>query len=169
LIGSVGDSYDNALAEAVNALYKTELIRGPGQGPCRTIDDVERVVHLIQRSDIADRLAAISDHHRRVHQHPTPVMTPIQHLRRRHRLRQRRSQPRVVSQISQQPRPRINSQTPPPASKSQPRPTTTLLHHASALPDVVPEPSYKSDSATPGGQLARTPTPTQTPLLKNLR
>ncbi|WP_419838077.1 IS3 family transposase [Candidatus Poriferisodalis sp.] len=40
-IGSVADSYDNALAEAVNSLYKTELIRGPGQGPWRTIDDVE--------------------------------------------------------------------------------------------------------------------------------
>ena len=32
---------DNALAESVNALYKTELIRGPQQGPWRTIDDVE--------------------------------------------------------------------------------------------------------------------------------
>ena len=30
-----------ALAEAVNALYKTELIRGPGQGPWRTVEDVE--------------------------------------------------------------------------------------------------------------------------------
>jgi putative transposase len=40
-IGSVGDSYDNALAETVNGLYKTELIRGPGQGPWRTIDEVE--------------------------------------------------------------------------------------------------------------------------------
>jgi putative transposase len=40
-IGSVGDSYDNALAETVNGLYKTELIRGPGQGPWRTIEDVE--------------------------------------------------------------------------------------------------------------------------------
>jgi len=40
-IGSVGDSYDNALAESVNALYKTELIRGPGQGPWRTVEDVE--------------------------------------------------------------------------------------------------------------------------------
>ena len=37
----VGDSYDNALAETVNGLYKTELIRGPGQGPWRTVDDVE--------------------------------------------------------------------------------------------------------------------------------
>ena len=40
-IGSVGDSYDNALAEAVNNLYKTELIRGPDQGPWRTVEDVE--------------------------------------------------------------------------------------------------------------------------------
>jgi putative transposase len=40
-IGSVGDAYDNALAEAVNAAYKTELVRGPDQGPWRTIDDVE--------------------------------------------------------------------------------------------------------------------------------
>ena len=40
-IGSVADSYDNALAEAVNSLYKTELIRGPRQGPWRTVEDVE--------------------------------------------------------------------------------------------------------------------------------
>ena len=26
-VGSVGDSYDNALAETVNGLYKTKLIR----------------------------------------------------------------------------------------------------------------------------------------------
>jgi putative transposase len=40
-IGSVGDSYDNALAETVNGLYKSELIRGPGQGPWKSIDEVE--------------------------------------------------------------------------------------------------------------------------------
>ena len=40
-IGSVGDSYDNALAETVNGLYKTELIYGPEQGPWRTVEDVE--------------------------------------------------------------------------------------------------------------------------------
>ncbi|MCU1368083.1 MAG: hypothetical protein JWN39_3722, partial [Ilumatobacteraceae bacterium] len=38
-IGTVADSYDNALAETVNGLYKTELIRR--QGPWRTVDDVE--------------------------------------------------------------------------------------------------------------------------------
>ncbi len=40
-IGSVADSYDNALAEAVNGLYKTELIRGPDEPVWRTVDDVE--------------------------------------------------------------------------------------------------------------------------------
>jgi putative transposase len=40
-IGSIGDSYDNALAETVNGLYKTELIRGPGQAPWKTVADVE--------------------------------------------------------------------------------------------------------------------------------
>jgi transposase InsO family protein len=38
-VGSVGDSYDNALAETIIGLYKTELIRQ--RGPWRTIDDVE--------------------------------------------------------------------------------------------------------------------------------
>lgn len=40
-IGSIGDSYDNALAEAVNNLYKTELVYGPDQGPWKTIADLE--------------------------------------------------------------------------------------------------------------------------------
>lgn len=37
-IGTVGDSFD-ALAEAVNGLYKTELIRR--KGPWRTVEQVE--------------------------------------------------------------------------------------------------------------------------------
>ena len=41
-IGTVGDSFDNALAEAVNGYYKSELIYGPARpGPWRTVDDVE--------------------------------------------------------------------------------------------------------------------------------
>ena len=40
-IGSIGDSYDNALAETINGLYKTELIRGPDQGPWKTVEEVE--------------------------------------------------------------------------------------------------------------------------------
>jgi putative transposase len=38
-IGSKGDSYDNALAETVNGLYKTELIYR--QGPWRTMEQLE--------------------------------------------------------------------------------------------------------------------------------
>jgi putative transposase len=38
-VGSVGDSYDNALAESVIGLYKTELIRR--QAPWRNTDQVE--------------------------------------------------------------------------------------------------------------------------------
>lgn len=41
-IGSVGDSYDNALAETVNGYYKSELIYGPARtGPWKTVEDVE--------------------------------------------------------------------------------------------------------------------------------
>ena len=38
-VGSVGDSYDNAMAETINGLYKTEVIRK--RGPWKTIDEVE--------------------------------------------------------------------------------------------------------------------------------
>jgi putative transposase len=38
-IGTVGDSYDNALAETINGLYKTELIHQ--RKPWRNADDVE--------------------------------------------------------------------------------------------------------------------------------
>lgn len=38
-VGSVGDSYDNALAETINGLYKTEVIRH--RGPWRNIEEVE--------------------------------------------------------------------------------------------------------------------------------
>jgi len=40
-VGSVGDSYDNALAETINGLFKTEIIRNPQRGPWKTVDDVE--------------------------------------------------------------------------------------------------------------------------------
>jgi len=38
-VGSVGDSYDNALAETVIGLFKTEVIRR--RGPWRNVDAVE--------------------------------------------------------------------------------------------------------------------------------
>ncbi len=38
-VGSRGDSYDNAMAESIIGLFKTELIRR--RGPWKGIDDVE--------------------------------------------------------------------------------------------------------------------------------
>ena len=38
-MGSVGDSYDNALAETANGLYKTEVIRR--HGPWQSLEAVE--------------------------------------------------------------------------------------------------------------------------------
>ena len=38
-MGSRGDSYDNAMAESVNGLYKTELVRK--QGPWHGLEDLE--------------------------------------------------------------------------------------------------------------------------------
>jgi putative transposase len=38
-VGSVGDSYDNAMAETIIGLYKTEVIHR--RGPWRKLDDVE--------------------------------------------------------------------------------------------------------------------------------
>ena len=38
-VGSRGDSYDNALAETIIGLYKTEVIRR--RGPWKNIEDVE--------------------------------------------------------------------------------------------------------------------------------
>ncbi len=38
-VGSVGDAYDNALAETINGLYKTEVIHH--EGPWKGFDDVE--------------------------------------------------------------------------------------------------------------------------------
>ena len=39
-VGSVGDAYDNALAETLNGLYQAEVIHK--HGPWKGLDDVER-------------------------------------------------------------------------------------------------------------------------------
>ena len=85
-IGSIGDSYDNAMAESVNALYKTELIRR--QGPWRNAEHVELatltyVDWFNQRrlhSEIGDIPPAEFEHNyyaqtRAEHQVPTPTRT----------------------------------------------------------------------------------------------
>ena len=38
-VGSTGDSYDNALAETIMGLFKTELVRA--HGPWKGVEDVE--------------------------------------------------------------------------------------------------------------------------------
>ena len=47
-VGSKGDSYDNAAAEALNSTFKTELIRNPKaileNGPWKSVDDIEIAV-----------------------------------------------------------------------------------------------------------------------------
>jgi putative transposase len=46
-VGSKGDSYDNAMAEALNSLFKAECVRGPAYRPAggwREIDEVEFAV-----------------------------------------------------------------------------------------------------------------------------
>lgn len=63
-IGTVGDSYDNALAETVNGYYKAELIRGPARpGPWKTVEDVELAtlgwVHWHNQSRLHGYLADI--------------------------------------------------------------------------------------------------------------
>ena len=85
-IGTVGDSYDNALAEAVNALYKTELIKR--QGPWRNAEHVELATlayvewfnHRRLHSEIGDippaEMEANHYHHQRAQQQvPTPTRT----------------------------------------------------------------------------------------------
>ena len=75
-VGSRGDSYDNALAESFNGLYKAELIRH--RGPWRGLDDVEyatleyvdwfnhRRLHgelgMIPPAEFEERFAADQDH-----------------------------------------------------------------------------------------------------------
>ena len=60
-VGSVGNSYDNALAETINGLYKTEVIRR--RGPWRNIDDVEfatlRCVHWFNHKRLLEPLGYV--------------------------------------------------------------------------------------------------------------
>jgi len=85
-IGSIGDSYDNALAESVNGLYKTELIRR--QGPWRNAEHVELATltyidwfnNRRLHSELGDIPPAEFEHDyyarpRAHHQVPTPTRT----------------------------------------------------------------------------------------------
>jgi len=56
-VGSVGDSFDNAMAESAIGLYKTELIRrrGPWRDPRSGRDRHPRVHRLVQLQEVARR------------------------------------------------------------------------------------------------------------------
>jgi 8-oxo-dGTP pyrophosphatase MutT (NUDIX family) len=60
--GSVGDSYDNALAETINGLYKAEVIHR--RGPWRSLDAVEFAT--LEWVDWFEQQAALRAHR----QHP---------------------------------------------------------------------------------------------------
>ena len=69
-VGSKGDSYDNALVESFNGLYKWELIYP--QGPWRGLDDVE----------FATMTYVDWFNHRRIHGNITydaSYTTPVEH------------------------------------------------------------------------------------------
>ncbi|WP_346140860.1 IS3 family transposase, partial [Kutzneria viridogrisea] len=72
-VGSVGDSYDNALAEAFNSIFKAELIRN--MGPWRGIDDVEIAV-----AEYIDWY-----NHRRLHGE-LGLIPPVEHEANHHRV-----------------------------------------------------------------------------------
>ena len=71
-IGSVGDSYDNSLAESTIGLFKTELIRR--HGPWRTLEDVElAALGWIDWSTPAGSTARSATFHQQNSKPPTTV------------------------------------------------------------------------------------------------
>jgi putative transposase len=78
-IGSVGDSYDNAMAESIIGLFKTELIRR--KGPWKSLDDVEiATLEWVDWFNNRRLFRALGDIHRPM---PKPTTTsPPRRLRR---------------------------------------------------------------------------------------
>lgn len=64
-VGAVGSSYDNALAETINGLYKTEVIK---RRPWRTVEEVE-----LATAEWVDWY-----NHRRLHEYAGGDLTPIE-------------------------------------------------------------------------------------------
>jgi putative transposase len=85
-VGSRGDSYDNALAEAFNSLFKAELVRN--KGPWKSIDDLEIAVaeyidwfnHRRLHGEIGLVPPAEYEDHYRHNPAPTPVGASVQSL-----------------------------------------------------------------------------------------
>ncbi len=83
-VGSTGDSYDNALAEAFNSLFRAELVRN--KGPWKNIDDLEiavaEYIDWFNHGRLHGEIGLISpaeyetNYYRR-HTAPTTVTTPL--------------------------------------------------------------------------------------------
>ena len=84
-VGSKGDSYDNALAESFNGLYKWELIYR--QGPWRGLDDVEFATmtyvdwfnhrRLHGTIEAGPGYTTPAAHEAAYHRQPTPAIEPV--------------------------------------------------------------------------------------------
>ena len=86
-VGSTGDSYDNALAEAFNSLFKAELVRN--RGPWKSIDDLEiavaEYIDWFNHRRLHGEIELVSpaeyeDAYYRHHSAPTPVGASVQSL-----------------------------------------------------------------------------------------
>jgi putative transposase len=80
-IGSVGDSYDNALAESVIGLYKTECVGH--DGPFRTVDELELAtcdwVHWFNETRLHSSIGYMSpiDYEQAYYRHNNPRQQPL--------------------------------------------------------------------------------------------
>ncbi|MBR7741830.1 integrase core domain-containing protein [Phycicoccus sp. BSK3Z-2] len=80
-IGTVGDAYDNALAESVIGLYKTECVRL--DGPFKTVDELELAtlswVHWYNTARLHSALGYVppteyeDDHYRQINPRQQPL------------------------------------------------------------------------------------------------
>jgi putative transposase len=80
-IGTVGDSYDNALAESTIGLYKTECVRH--DGPWRGLDDLELAtlswVHWFNHHRLHSKIGNMSpvEHEDMYYRHNPPAQQPL--------------------------------------------------------------------------------------------
>ncbi len=86
-VGSTGDSYDNALAEAFNSLFKAELVRN--KGPWKNIDDLElafaEYIDWFNHRRLHGEIGLVppaeyEDNHYRHNKTPTTVEASVQSL-----------------------------------------------------------------------------------------
>jgi len=79
-VGSRGDSYDNALAESFNGLFKTELIRH--EGPWRGLEDVEFAtlgyIHWFNHQRLHGELGLVTPaEYEAIHYHDVPARARV--------------------------------------------------------------------------------------------